>query len=173
LLISLKIFSMKFSKIFLFLIIPLFAFTAHKYYISLCQIEYIEKQQSVQITIGFFIDDIEFTLNKEHNTKLNIATKKENPNIDKYYLDYLNKNLKISINNKPQIYQYIGKEYDGDLVRFYLEITNIQQLKSIEIINTCLFSDFDDQENIVKIKANNTHKTFYLKKANDKGLLKL
>ncbi|WP_456463518.1 DUF6702 family protein [Lutibacter sp.] len=164
---------MKHLKYFtLLLFIPLFAFTLHKYYISLCEIEYVEEQKSIQITLGMFIDDFEVTLNKSNDTILNLATKDEVKNIDKYYKSYLNKHFKIVVNSKLQAYNYIGKEYDGDLVRFYLEIMNIEHINSIKVINNCLFEEFEDQENIVKIKANNTNKTFYLNRKNDKGLLK-
>lgn len=164
---------MNFKKyLFLLLLIPLVSFTLHKYYISLCEIEYIEEQQSVQITLGLFIDDIEFTLNKDHNTRLNIDTKSEVDSIDSYFKKYLNEHFKININGQQKSYEYIGKEYDDDIVRFYLEIGNINTIKSIEVLNTNLFRDFEDQQNIIKIHANETHKTFYLKKNNDKGLLK-
>jgi len=163
---------MKFKKyLTLLLLIPLFAFTLHKYYISLCEIEYVEEQKSLQVTLGIFIDDLELTLNKENNTILNLATKEEVENIDAYYLNYLNEHLKISINNKPKVYEYIGKEYDNDIVRFYLEISNIKELKSIEVTNTSLFRDFENQQNIIKIKANNINKTFYLTPNNVKGFL--
>ena len=163
---------MKFKKqVALLLLIPLFAFTAHKYYISLCEIEYVKEQKSLQITIGMFIDDIEFTLNKNHNTTLNLATDNEVEHIDKYYSEYLKKHFKILINNNLKSFVFIGKEYDGDIVRFYLEVTDINEIKSIEIMNTSLFRDFENQQNIIKINANNTHKTFYLNRKNDKGLL--
>jgi len=164
---------MKFKKyVALILIIPLLAFSLHKYYISLCEIEYVSEQQSVQITLGMFIDDIEFTLNKDHNTELNIATNEETNNIDTYFKNYLNQHFKININEQDKSYNYIGKEYDDDIVRFYLEITNIKQLNSIQVSNTSLLRYFEDQQNIIKIYANNINKTFYLNKKNDKGLLK-
>ena len=163
---------MKFNKyILLLLLIPLFAFTVHKYYISLCEIEYIEEQNSLQITLGLFIDDIESTLNKNHHTTLNLATKNEVEIVDKYYNEYLNENFKVVVNNKLKTYKYIGKEYDSDIVRFYLEITAIDTLKSIEVTNTSLFRDFENQQNIIKIKANNKNKTFYLSRKNVKGFL--
>jgi hypothetical protein len=164
---------MKFKKyLLLLLLIPLVSITLHKYYISLCEIEYIEEQQSVQITLGLFIDDIEFTLNKDYNARLNIDTKSEVDSIDSYFKKYLNEHFKININGQQKLYEYIGKEYDDDIVRFYLEIGNINVIKSIEVLNTNLFRDFEDQQNIIKIHANKKHKTFYLKKNNDKGLLK-
>ncbi|WP_299521678.1 DUF6702 family protein [uncultured Lutibacter sp.] len=163
---------MKFKKyLTLLLLIPLFAFTLHKYYISLCEIEHNKAQKSLQITLGLFIDDIEFTLNKNHKTSLNIATKKEVKNIDEYYLNYLIEHFKIKVNSEPKGYEYIGKEYDNDIVRFYLEIADIKELNSIEVTNTILFRDFEDQQNIIKIKANNKNKTFYLTPNNVKGFL--
>lgn len=162
---------LKIYLLFLF-IIPLTAFSVHKYYISLCEIEHIEAQNSVQITLGMFIDDIELTLNQIHNTKLNLATENEFTLIDEYYEEYLNKHFIISINNEQKTYQFIGKEYDDDIVHFYLEISNIESIQSISVKNTSLFKYFEDQQNIIKIKANQKHKTFYLNKQNDKGLLK-
>ena len=163
---------MNFKKYFiLFLVIPLCAFTIHKYYISLCEIEYLEDQQSIQIVMGMFIDDLEFTLNKNHATNLYLATPDEAKNVDNYYEKYLNEHFNIIVNDRAESYEYIGNEYDGDIVRFYLEITDVEQLKSIEIINTSLFRDFEAQLNIIKVKVKNFHKTFYLNRKNDKGML--
>lgn len=152
--------------------LPLFAFTMHKYYVSLCEIEYLKEKQSIQITLGVFIEDLEFTLNKNSGKQLNLGSKIEVENIDDYYKKYLNEHLLISINGKNQPYKFIGKEYDGDIVRFYLEINNIKELKSIEVTNNILINEFDNQKNIVKIKVKDFNKTFYLNKSNDKSLLK-
>lgn len=145
-----------------FLLIPLFAFTVHRYYMSLCEIEYNNEQKSVQIILGMFIDDIELTLNKDLKTMLYLDTPKENKTINTIYFSYLKKHFTIKINNKPFNFNYIGKEYDDNIVRFYLEIPNVENLKSIEITNTSLLNYFPDQQNIIKIKANERNKTLYL-----------
>jgi hypothetical protein len=158
--------------IVILLVLPLFAFTMHKYYVSLCEIEYLKEKQSIQITLGVFIEDLEFILNKNSGKQLNLGSKTEAGNIDDYYKKYLNEHLQISVNGKIQPYKFIGKEYDGDIVRFYLEINNIKILKSIEVTNNILIQEFDNQKNIVKIKVKDFNKTFYLNKSNDKSLLK-
>lgn len=164
---------MKFKKIIVILfVLPLFAFTLHKYYVSLCEIEYLKEKQSIQITLGVFIEDLEFILDKNSGKSLNLASKTEVANVDDYYKKYLNEHLQILANGKNQLYKYIGKEYDGDIVRFYLEITDIKELKSIEITNNILINEFPDQKNIVKIKVKDFNKTFYLNKSNNKSLLK-
>jgi hypothetical protein len=163
---------MKISKYFaVLMLIPLLAFTMHKYYISLCEVEYIEEKQSIQIITGLFIDDLELALSKLNNTKINIATNKEPSNIDEYFKEYLSNNLKLTINSKKVEFNYIGREYDDNLVRFYLEVTNVKKLESIEITNTCLLKYFEDQQNIIKLKVKNYHKTFYLDNNNTKGVL--
>jgi len=164
---------MKFKKIIvLLLVLPLFAFTMHKYYVSLCEIEFIKEKQSIQITLGVFIEDLEVTLNKNSGKQLNLASKTEVVNIDDYYKKYLNEHLQIAVNGKIQSFKYIGKEYDGDIVRFYLEIIDVKELKSIEVFNNILTADFSDQKNIVKIKVKDFNKTLYLNKSNYKSLLK-
>ena len=129
---------------------------------SLCEIEYNKEQKSVQIILGMFIDDIELTLNKELKTTLYLDTPKEKKDINTIYLNYLKKHFIVKINNKQLNYNYIGKEYDDNIVRFYLEIPNIENLKSIEVTNTSLIKDFPNQQNIIKIKANSKNKTLYL-----------
>ncbi len=158
--------------IVILLVLPLFAFTMHKYYVSLCEIEYLKEKQSIQITLGVFIEDLEFILDKNSGKSLNLASKTEVENVDDYYKKYLSEHLLVSVNSKNQSFKYIGKEYDGDIVRFYLEITDIKELKSLEITNNILINEFPDQKNIVKIKVKDFNKTFYLNKSNDKSLLK-
>jgi len=164
---------MQFKKIIIILVaVPLFSFTMHKYYVSLCEIEYVKEQQSLQITLGATLEDLEFTLNKNTGKQLNLASKIEVKNIDAYYKKYLNEHLLISVNTKKQPFKYVGKEYDGDIVRFYLEINDIKTLKSIEVTNNILIQEFEDQKNIVKIKVKDFNKTFYLTKSKSKSLLK-
>ena len=38
------------------------AFGTHEYYISLTKIKYVEEKKSVQITMSYFIDDVEKVL---------------------------------------------------------------------------------------------------------------
>lgn len=163
---------MKYSKYLLFfLLIPIFAFTLHKYYVSLTEIEYVEKQKSVQIITSIFIDDLEVDMRKQSDKIFNIDTKQEVDSIDNYFKNYLHQHFQIIINDSINKYNYIGKEYEDDIVHFYLEIPNIKQLNKIEVINTSLFNSFERQQNIVKINVKDFNKTFYLTKNNDKGLL--
>jgi hypothetical protein len=164
---------MKIKKAYLFFfIIPLLSFAAHKYYLSLTQIEYKSEKKAVQITINVFIDDIEIALNKDYNIDLQLHTKKELKNNNVYFIKYLKEKLHFKINNVPKEFNYIGKEYEGDLVYFYLEIENITEVNSIEIENKILTKHFLEQQNLIKYKDGDKHKSILLTAKNDKGLLK-
>lgn len=161
---------MKKIIVILFLL-PLFSFTTHKYYIALTEIEYREDSKSLQMIMNVFMDDIELAINKEYNTNLQIATKNQHENIDEYFYNYLKEYFTISVNNREVTYKFIGKEYDGNIVYFYLEVENIAQPKSIEIENNILIKYFPDQQNLIKATVNHKRKSLFLSKDNDKGLL--
>ena len=156
----------------LLVVIPLLSFSAHKYYLSLTQIEYRSELKSIQVTINVFMDDIEVALNKDYNIDLQLTTKKELKNNDIYFEKYLKKKLFFKVNNTSKEFNYIGKEYDGDLVYFYLEIENIESLNSLEIVNKVLTTHFPEQENLIKTKVHKKHKSILLSAENDKALLK-
>tara|TARA_R110000787_G_scaffold48953_14_gene117573 strand:+ start:1917 stop:2414 length:498 start_codon:yes stop_codon:yes gene_type:complete len=163
---------MSFSKKTLFLcIIPLLAFSAHKYYLSLTQIKYNQEEKSIEIIINVFMDDIETTLNNEFDIDLQLTTKKELKDSDRYFSNYLKEKLQIKVNNKELEFNYLGKEYDGDLIYFYLEMKEIENITSFEIINQILTKEFLDQQNVVKMKVGNKKVSKILTKKNDKALL--
>jgi hypothetical protein len=156
----------------LFLILPLFSFSIHKYYISLTEIEYKKETHSVQMIMNVFMDDIETAINKDYNVNLKLTTKDELKKVDELFLKYLEEHFKVKINNEIVTYNFIGKEYDGDIVYFYLEIENVLSLKSIEIENDVLIKHFPEQQNLVKASIQNERKSLFLDKKTDKGLLK-
>lgn len=160
------------KTILLLLILPLVAFTPlHKYYVTLTSIQFNKEQKAVQIIMNISIDDLELALNNLFNIDAQISNKNEVKNLNDYYYKYIQKHFKISINNQEKKYKFVGKEYDGDIVFFYLEVENISEVTSIGINNTILVKEFSDQKNLVKAKVNGKRKSMFLTKGNDKGLL--
>jgi hypothetical protein len=136
------------------------------------QIEYSEAQQSLQIIINVFMDDIELAVNSEYNVDLQLTTENEPKNSGEYFEKYLKETLKFKIQDTEVSYQYLGQEYEGDLVYFYLEIPKVNNPQPIEISNTILVKYFEDQQNVVKMKVGKKRRSKILNKSNDKALLK-
>ncbi|MEN8857161.1 MAG: DUF6702 family protein [Flavobacteriaceae bacterium] len=164
---------MKLHKNFLILLfIPLMSFSAHKYYLSLTQINFSSKSKSVQIIINVFMDDIETALNKDYDIDLQLTTEKELKENDVYFEKYLNEKLHFKVNTIDQKFNYIGKEYEGELVYFYLEIENINAVDQITISNKILVKHFPKQENLIKSKVGKINKSVLLDAENYSKTLK-
>lgn len=161
------------KKVFIaLLIVPLLSFTVHKYYLSLTQIEYNQEEKSLQVIINVFMDDIELALNKDYNIDLQLTTKDELKNADEYFEKYLQEKLKFKVADQEVNFNYLGKEYEGDLVFFYLEIEQIETPSPLELSNKILLKHFEDQQNVVKMKIGKKRRSKILNKKNDKALLK-
>ncbi len=160
------------KKLFLLLVIlSLFAFQAHKYYVALTEIEYNSKNESLEIIISLFIDDFEEVINEDYNINAQLYSEKEITNVDKYFEEYIVSHFKVKVNNNDLNYEYIGKEYEGQNVFIYLEIKNTKNISSLEIYNDMLIEYFPKQQNLIKVKINNERKSLFLSENDKSGLL--
>ncbi len=156
------------------LFLPLLAFaTAHKYYVSVTNVTYSEKDQALQIVSRIFIDDFEALLLERYGIKAQLDTDKESQLADAYIEKYLRSKFLVYVNGKVQEYDFLGKEYDGDIMVCYLEITGVPEatMQSIAVQNEVLTDLYGEQQNVVHIKVRDTKKSFVLIRENNKGML--
>lgn len=163
----------KFSAIIISVLL-LSSFAVHKYYVSITQINYSGKDKALQITSRIFIDDLERLLKQRYGIDAKLGTKKEHSNVDSYIEKYLKKTFTLEVNNTPVTYTYLGKEYDVDIMKCYIEVKEISKkdLKNITVSNTLLFDIYPEQQNIIHFKVGDDRKTTILTKGNDKDVLK-
>ncbi len=164
------------KKGFLILTLPLFAFaTVHKFYVSVTNVGYSEKDEALQITSRIFIDDLDAVLNERYGIEAKLATEEESGIANAYIEKYIRAKLLVAVNGEPLPYDFLGKKYDNDVVICYIEVPDIDLTKtrSISLHNEILTDLFDEQQNIVHFKVNGKRKSFVLIKENSKGMLKL
>ncbi len=135
------------------------AFTVHKFYVGVFQIDYFKQKKAVQITARLFIDDLEKALYKKHNKHFYLTTKDEISDANSYIASYLSEKLKIKINNKVQILQFLSKEQEDNIVICYLKIPFKNNLKELDIYNNVLSDIFDEQQNLIHLNINGDKKT--------------
>lgn len=147
--------------------------SAHKFYLSVTEINYSKKDQSIQMLSRIFIDDLESVLEERYEMDFNLDTQEELKRTDEYLEKYLDGKIELKINGEHTPFVFLGKEYDNDVVKCYLEIENItlENIKNIQIENNLLFDSFEEQQNIVHFKLDKHKKSFILIKENNKGLL--
>jgi len=145
--------------------------TSHKFYVSTTNVEYVKEKQALQLITKIFVDDLEQVLQERYSSSIVLNPKKETEVDVNYLKKYVLQKLKITINDKPVELNYIGKEYDIDIINMYFEVENISELKSIEIENKILFDKFPEQQNIIHLTTPDTKKNMILDKDHPNGLL--
>lgn len=161
-----------FKYLIILAVIPLLAFTtAHKYYVSITQIDYVKEKQSVQVITRLFVDDLERLIRTRYDETVTLAAKNEPEKVNQYIEKYVSEKMSIKINGKQAKMVFLGKEYENDIVYCYFEIEKVASIKTFEIRNQVLFDLFSEQKNIVRTNINDENNSFILIKQNDKGLL--
>lgn len=164
--------TLKKLTVFLFLI-PLFSFKLlHEYYVSVTKIDFVKEKKAVQITSRLFTDDLESALRQQYGDTLRLNSKQNEKLISDYIGSYIKKTLFVTINGNPKKLNFIGNEYDLDVVISYMEIENVEQITTLKVSNKILYDVYSNQENIVRTHINSKNKTFILNKDNLEGIVK-
>jgi SUMO ligase MMS21 Smc5/6 complex component len=131
----------------------------------------VAESESLQIITQIFIDDVEETLRNRYNATVSLGTPKETESDKVLLKEYILQKLKIEVNGAPVTLNYLGREYDMDMVKAYIEVTGIRSVNSIAIENKILMDQYDEQQNIIHFKTQKRRKSLILDRDNPKGML--
>ena len=142
---------------------------AHKFYVSVTQIEYVKEKESVEIVMRIFIEDLEKLLRERYDKNITLNASKSEKQIDSYIENYIAKKVLIKVNKNPLDFKFLGKEYEDDIVFCYLEIEDVSEITDFEISNTLFFEVFNEQQNIIKTNINSEMESFVLTSQKNKA----
>ena len=145
-----------------FCLIVCSSFVLHKFYVSVTQIDYVPNKKRIEITSRIFIDDLEKALTKKYQKKPNITSSNELPEAEEWIKTYVKEKIKISINKKPQVIEYLAKEVEGDVLIIYTKIAISKKINTFEIYNALLTEVYSDQQNIVHINIDSNKRSILL-----------
>ena len=137
----------------------------HPFHISVCSINHAAEENSLQITFKIFADDLEEALNQPSATAasyIDVINPPDAAQLEAIVHEYLDEHLAFTVNEQAAEYQFLGFEREDLTMWCYLEITGINNLEKVKVQNTLLLDTFDDQINIVHVKANDTVKSMKL-----------
>ena len=126
----------------------------HEFHLSKSTINYNTKDQSLQITMNMFIDDLELALQPTAGDTLRLCTRKEKEDAEGSIHAYILKHFIIEINGQTIIPEFLGKEQSDDLaaVWCYLEVADIPSFSEMSVTNTIMTELYDDQKNMTNIQ---------------------
>lgn len=156
--------SMKKIKVFLFLSVLLSSFSViHDYYLSTTTLKWVPAKQQLQMTSRFFLEDIEALMQEKTGQKMVFSPDSNPAQIDAFVKDFYLNNLAITLDGGQQNIDYLGREYQDDLLVIYAEIVlPSNELKRLEVKATFLTDFLSGQQNIIHVSSPNQKKSFLL-----------
>lgn len=125
--------------------------TTHPFFLSLTEIRYNESSQKLEIAEKIFWDDLEVSLEKFHDTSIDVLNPTDKVLFDKQVKEYLLEQNKIWVDGKQITLSLIGYEVEEEAIWFYLESSKTTFEKSIKVQNSVLLAEHDSQQNIVHV----------------------
>lgn len=142
----------KYSLFFLLFIgISLSAGTKHPLHVSTTEVNYNAKEKNLEISCRIFSDDFEAVLSKLYKQKTDLSNPALKNGMDELVKKYLATHVQLRVNGKTVVMNYLGFEQDHEATNVYLEVPKTAAVKSMEITDTILYDQFEDQMSIVHL----------------------
>ncbi len=138
---------------------------AHTFHTSLTRMDYNAKDKNIEISIKLFNHDVLPLLERRLKKRVDLEKTAE---VDAEVFKYLEENF-IFQNKKgeTQKLQWVGKEFNNDMMFVYVEIPFEEEFAGTKLQNTIFFESFAEQTNLVVAHFDNK-KIDLLYKSGDK-----
>lgn len=142
----------------------------HPFFISLTEMRYNSQSKKMEIAQKIFWDDLEVAMGNELEEKVDFLKPKDKAKLESQIKTYLLKHNQVWVNGKLLTLNYLGHEVEEDAAWFYLESSQAETPKTVEMKNTVLLEDFEGQQNIVHVYfQSKSPRSMLLGKGEEKG----
>lgn len=132
---------------------------AHPFYVSVIEINHNPKEATAEISIRIFTEDLEATLRRTGNYKLNLNKPADKTLANKSLAAYLQQKLQLQFDGKPTTFQLLGFEQQLESTWCYLEVKQIPSFQSITGKCSLLYDYQEKQINIFHVKNKGLEKS--------------
>lgn len=144
----------------------------HPIHVSVTEVDFNEKNKSLEIVSRIFIDDLELSIRGEKgNESLDLLHPLDGLTTDQLVSEYLRNHLRVKVDGKPSKINYLAHEIDGLAMVCYLEIEGVRKMKSIEVTNSVIQETHADQSNLVHVTFQAPVKSMRLTRDKPSGIL--
>lgn len=113
----------------------------HPFFVSVTEIEYLQKEKVLGVSCKLFNDDLETTLKNATGAPVDIFKGDKSKN-NTYLQQYFGKHFTVLADGSPAALRVIGYEIDGEACFVYLEAPLANKPKQVKV-NTDLMYDFN------------------------------
>ncbi len=131
----------------------------HPYYVSVTELKHNAKAQSLEISCKLFADDAELALKKMSGERLDILNPSSKAQVNQLLSKYIPKHLKITVNGKAVVLQYLGYELESEAIWCYFEASGVKSAKRMVLDNDLLFAEHAEQINMIHVTVSGERKS--------------
>ncbi len=131
----------------------------HPIYVSVAEIDYNGKGKTLEVSCKLFTDDFEKALRSAYKTNVDLINPPNRAAMDKLVNDYVQKHFTVTLDGKLVALKYLGYEEIEEGIYSYYEATAIKEPKSIQIFNTLLYSNNEQQMGLMHVTVNGSRKS--------------
>lgn len=137
-------------------------FLLHPFHVSVMEVVHKPEERLVQVSIRIFLDDLELALRAAtENNSLDITDTTATEYLEEEIGKYVKSRFTVTT-HKNLIFNYLGFEYDQDVLWCYFEASKVKKFDELKISNKLLIEAFDDQENLIHVRKDGKVKSFRL-----------
>lgn len=134
----------------------------HDFHTSLAEVHYNQAEQTLEVSLRVFTDDLESALSRENGGKAIRVT--EDKTADPFIKNYLSGRFSVIDGaNRRKPVNLLGKEITVDVTWLYFEIRDVESLADKRLQNAVLTELFDDQINMVNFITPSGKRSFLFK----------
>lgn len=135
----------------------------HPIHVSVTEIDFDRSNRALEIMMRVFIDDMELTLrNSLNKPDLDLLNPPKGTNLDELVDDYLKEHFKIKLDGKQRDARYLGHELEGEALIFFIEVSDVDNWRTITVHNDVIMSTYEDQSNLVHVYVGDKVKSLRL-----------
>jgi hypothetical protein len=127
-------------------------FLLHPFFVGVTDFNLNPKTNTIEISSKLFTNDLEKAISNENKIIFNITNPQNKTQANHLVTLYLQKHLKVTVNNKFYPLNFVGYQITNDAVWCYLETQKIPKIKTISITNALLLTLYPQQINIINLK---------------------
>jgi hypothetical protein len=150
----------------LVLFLGLFSPAFHPFHSSVTEMSYNQKDQSWEISIRLFQDDLELSVSSAIGKKYRMVPGDEAS--EKELDTYLRKHFRFHAGKQISTpYRWLGTEQQQDAIWVYLEIPTTSDLAGSYLENSIFLEVFEDQTNLVQWAPVGQKKSYLFRKSQE------
>jgi hypothetical protein len=137
----------------LFTLLAFVPIKEHAFYVSITELNIVD--DTLQISLRLFTDDLEFALNERSEEKIFLEAQGDERKAFVYIKDYVNASFSVGNGAKDERITWLGHEFEDDVCWIYGQTPLPAEQHLLFVRNAVLMDVYPRQQNIVHLQQDN------------------